>query len=99
MFFHTILGNSPLRPRVRRSLVYADWSVTGSVSGSIPGAHPAMLNGDHMRFFEAQEKIWVEDEWGPGEMLFARKFSDDNPDLLQRIDDMIERKEECRTSP
>jgi hypothetical protein len=99
MFFHTILGNSPIRSRVRRSLVYADWPVSGSAPGFVPGAHPAMLTSDHIRFFETKEKIWVEDEWGPGEMLFARKFSDDSVDLLQRIDEMIERKEECRTSP
>jgi hypothetical protein len=90
-FFHTILGNSPLRPRIRRSFVYADWSTRGS--------HPAMLNEEHMRIFAAQEKVWVEDEWGPGEMLFARKFSDERLDLLQQIDEMIERKEKCRTSP
>jgi hypothetical protein len=90
-FFHTILGNSPLRPRIRRSFVYADWSTLGS--------HPAMLNEEHLRFFAAQEKVWVEDEWGSGEMLFARKFSDDRLDLLQQIDEMIERKEKCRTSP
>jgi core-2/I-Branching enzyme len=91
MFFHTILGNSPLRSRVRRGLGYRDWS--------IPGAHPAMLNDVHIASFEQQEKVWVEDQFGSGEALFARKFSDDSPDLLQRIDDMIERKEKCRTSP
>lgn len=85
MFFHTILGNSPLRPQARRSLVYADWSLSR--------AHPAMLNREHIMFFEAQEKVWVEDEWGPGEMLFARKFSDDSLDLLDQIDDMIHRRE------
>jgi hypothetical protein len=90
-FFHTILGNSPLRPRIRRSFVYADWSTLGS--------HPAMLNEEHVRFFAAQEKVWVEDEWGSGEILFARKFSDDRLDLPQHIDEMIERKEKCRTSP
>lgn len=91
-FFQTILGNSTLRSRIRKNLVYTDW--TGSI-----GDHPAMLNEEHVRFFEAQEKVWVEDEWGSGEMLFARKFSDDSLDLLQRIDDMIDRKEKCRTAP
>lgn len=85
MFFHTILGNSSFRPRVRKSLTYIDWPV--------PGNHPAMLNDEHVRIFEAQEKVWVEDEWGSGEMLFARKFSDDSLDLLDRIDEMIRRKE------
>ncbi len=90
-FFQTILGNSPLRSSIRKNLVYADWSTS-------VGDHPAMLNEEHVKFFEAQEKVWVEDEWGSGEMLFARKFSDDSLDLLQRIDDMIDRKEKCRTS-
>jgi hypothetical protein len=85
-FFHTILGNSPLRHRFRRSLLYRDWPV--------PGHHPAMLGDAHIRFFEEQEKVWVDDQFGPGEVLFARKFSDDNLGLLERIDVMIERKEQ-----
>lgn len=52
-----------------------------------------MLNEDHVRFFEAQEKVWIEDEWGSGEMLFALKFSDDRLDLIDRLDEMIKRKE------
>lgn len=90
MFFHTILGNSSLVPRARRGLLYRDWP--------IPGAHPAMLNDAHITFFEQQEKVWVEDQFGSGEALFARKFSDDRLDLVQRIDDMIDRKEKRRTS-
>ena len=90
MFFHTILGNSSLHPRARRSLLYRDWP--------IPGAHPAVLNDAHVTFFEQQEKVLVKDQFGSGEALFARKFSDDRPDLLQRIDDMIERKEKSRTA-
>jgi hypothetical protein len=85
MFFHTILGNSPLRPRVRRGLVYRDWPV--------PGAHPAMLTDAHITFFEEHEQVWLEDQFGSGEALFARKFSDERLDLLDRIDDMIDRKE------
>jgi len=89
MFFHTALGNSPLGPRIRRGLLYRDWP--------IPGAHPAMLNEAHVTFFERQERVWIEDQFGSGEALFARKFSDDRLDLLQRIDDMIDRKEKRRT--
>jgi hypothetical protein len=85
-FFHTILGNSSFRPRVRRSLLYRDWPT--------PGHHPAMLNDKHLRFFESQDKVLVEDEWGSGEVLFARKFSDDNLGLVDRIDEMIRRKGE-----
>jgi len=85
MFFHTILGNSALRSRIRRNLVYEDWSAGG--------ARPAMITDQHVALFEAQEKVWLNDVWGSGEALYARKFSDDRLDLLQRIDDMISRKE------
>jgi len=89
-FFHTILGNSAFRSRIRRSLLYEDWS--------IPGGHPAMITSQHVAFFESQEKACVNDLYSPGELLFARKFSDDDVDLLQRIDEMIDRKEKHRTS-
>jgi hypothetical protein len=88
MFLHTILGNSPFGSRTRRSFLYEDWSVSGS--------HPAMINDQHVAFFEAQEKVWVDDIWGSGEMLFARKFSDERLDLVQRIEHMIARKDEQR---
>lgn len=90
MFFHTILGNSPFRPRARRGLLYRDWPV--------PGAHPDMLTDAHITFFEQQEKVCVEDQFGSGEVLFARKFSDDRLDLLQRIDQMMVRKGKRRAS-
>ena len=57
-----------------------------------------MINDQHIALFEAQDKVCVNDVYGSGELLFARKFSDDNPDLLQRIDDMIARKERHQTS-
>jgi hypothetical protein len=83
-FFHTILGNSPFRARARRSLLYRYWPT--------PGPHPQTLTSERVKFFEDQERVWIEDEFGTGEALFARKFSDDNLDLLDRIDAMIERK-------
>ncbi|MGA3333816.1 MAG: beta-1,6-N-acetylglucosaminyltransferase [Terracidiphilus sp.] len=91
MFFHTILGNSPFRDRVRRSLLYRDWPK--------PGDHPDMLSDTHITFFEEREKVWVEDQFGSGEVLFARKFFDDRMDLLDRIDAMIERKEKTSQAP
>jgi hypothetical protein len=91
-FFHTILGNSAFRPRVRRDLVYSDWS-------SSQNGHPAMISDRHVAFFEEREKVVLNDFYGPGELLFARKFSDDSLDLLRRIDDMIARKEGRRVSP
>src|SRR5215469_15408213 len=86
-FFHTIIGNSPFRANLRKNLVYADWSAS-------KGDHPAVLNDEHLRFFEAHEKVWVEDEWGAGEMLFARKLSDDRLDLVERIDEIIKGRED-----
>lgn len=84
-FFHTILGNSAFKSRIRKNLLYEDWSAQG--------AHPAMINERHIAFFEAHERVSVSDVFGDGEFLFARKFSDDSLKLLERIDDMIRRKE------
>jgi hypothetical protein len=85
MFFHTILGNSEFRSQIRRNLVYLDWPT---------GNHPSMLDESHVEMFEAQTQVMVEDEWGSGEALFARKFCDDKLDLIDRIDAMIEKKDE-----
>ena len=84
-FFQTILGNSPFARRIRKLFVYADWPSLG--------AHPAMLDDKHLRFFEAHEKVWIDDEWGSGEMLFARKFSDDDLRLVERTEEMIRKKD------
>lgn len=89
-FFHTILGNSAFKSRIRKNLLYEDWSTQA--------AHPAMINDQHIAFFEAHEKVSVSDLFGDGEFLFARKFSDDSLALLDRIDDMIKGKE-MRSSP
>jgi hypothetical protein len=88
-FFHTIMGNSPLRPRIRRNLVYEDWSARG--------AHAGMITDAQVRLFESQEKVFVEDMYGSGEVLLARKLSDDDLVLVERIDEMIRRKEERST--
>ena len=85
-FFHTILGNSPFRARAKKNLVYADWSES-------IGHHPAALEESQVQFFEGQDEVLIDDEWGVGEMLFARKFSDDRLDLIDRIDQMITRKD------
>jgi hypothetical protein len=82
-FFQTIVGNSCFKSRIRRNLHYYDWS---------SGPHPATINDQHIAWFEGQDKVFVNDAFGEGEVLFARKFSD-NLELLQRMDDMIEEKE------
>ena len=87
MFFHTILGNSRFYRQRRKSLVFVDttWAITGD--------RRHLVNHDHVKLFEEQEKVWVENEWGAGEVLFARKFSDETLDVVDRIDRMIEGKE------
>lgn len=86
-FFHTILGNSPFKSRMRRNLVYEDWSGPGG------RAHPEMINAKHLEFFESQKEVSVQDIHGPGELLFARKFSDDDLHLAERLAGIIDKKE------
>jgi hypothetical protein len=85
MFFHTIIGNSAFSSRVRRNLNFRDWPE--------PGNHPNMLSEANVKVIEAHDMLWVEDAYGGGEALFARKFSDDNLELVDRIDNMIRQKE------
>ena len=80
-FFHTILGNSPFRSRMRRNLLFEDWTT--------PGGHPQMISEQHLASFSARDKVMVDDVFGPGEALFARKFSDDDLGLIQRLEEMI----------
>ena len=84
-FFHTILANSPFQSRIRRNLVYEDWSAEG--------AHPAMIRESHVVFFRQHNEVRIRDVYGEGETLFARKFSDANLGLVRQIEEMIERKE------
>jgi hypothetical protein len=85
-FFHTILGNSQFRPRCRRGLCYRDYPVNLT--------HPALITEKHVLYFGSQKRVLVEDEWGQREVLFARKFSDQRLQVINRIDEMIKSKEE-----
>jgi hypothetical protein len=85
-YLHTILGNSIYRPRMRRELTYIDW--TGR------GGHPKLIDEAHLKQFEAMPAVSLQDHHGPGELLFARKFSDQNYGLLDRIDAMVQAKEQ-----
>jgi hypothetical protein len=85
MLFHTILATSTFSPRVHRSLVYADWSDRGP--------HPAMIAEGHLVMFERSEKFDIENPFGRGELLFARKFSENSRAIIDRIDEMIHRKD------
>ena len=84
-FFHTILGNSAFHSRTRRNLLYEDWFARGG--------HPEMIDEHHIALFESQQKVFLDDVFGSGEALFARKFSDDRLDLIQRVDAMILQKD------
>jgi hypothetical protein len=84
-FYHTILGNSRFYPSTHRSLLYRYWPKAGH--------HPAMLDESHMKFIEAQEQVRVVDQFGSGEVLFARKFSDDDLGVVARLEAIIDEKE------
>jgi hypothetical protein len=75
-FFHTILGNSPYRPRLRRELTYADWSAGGP--------HPAPISDRHLELFQ-RDPAAPDDAARGEELLFARKFSDQSEDLVARL--------------
>jgi hypothetical protein len=83
MVFHTILGNSHFAPLLRRNFHFTEWAGGGP--------HPATLSDKHVSMFESQGRIIINDGYGRGEALFARKFSEDRLDLLERIDVLMER--------
>jgi hypothetical protein len=85
-FVQTILGNSPFVGRMRRELVYTDWTRS-------PNGHPNEICEGHLELFERQNEVTKSDVYGPGELLFARKFTDSRLDLVDRVDALIERKE------
>jgi hypothetical protein len=84
-FIHTILGNSPFQSQIRRHLVYEDWRS--------PAPHPEMIDAHHVEYFESQNQVAPKDIHGPGELLFARKFSDEDLPLVERVVAMIAKKE------
>lgn len=84
--FQTILGNSPYRAKVGRNLTYTDWSEGG---GS-----PAFLTEKHLHFFAENPSIVVKDGYGVGEVLFARKFSDEFPKVVIELEHLIRQREE-----
>lgn len=90
-FFHTILGNSPFKSRMRRNLIYEDWSALGG--------HPAMINEKHIASFEAQERVTLDDAYGFGEVLFARKFSDENLQMVDKLEEAMRRRAQRETVP
>ncbi len=84
MFFQTVLGNSPFINLFKRNLTYTDWSAGGG--------HPATINQGHLTIFEAKQ-IRLDDAFGAGVMLFARKFSDDTLDIIDNLDKIIKQRD------
>jgi len=78
---HTIIGNSPFASRLRRNLTYTDWR--------LGGAHPALISDQHVDRFISDPSPQSDDRYGPGEVFFARKFSDDAAHLTARLDELI----------
>jgi len=71
-------------PAVRRNVVYEDWTALGS--------HPSAINEQHIRLFGVRHKIIVDDVYGSGEVLVARKLSDERLNLAGQIDEVIRSK-------
>ena len=84
-YIATILGNSPYRERAQRCFLLEDW--TGCVH------HPNFINDEHLRRFESQDEVMVSDCDGTAEALFARKYSDDGSEMVEKTIEMIRRKE------
>jgi hypothetical protein len=84
-FFHTILGNSNFLSRVRRSVLFEDWSAGG--------VRPEMISSAHLDYFDSEGPVLLNDVFGRGEALVARKFGDETLDLLPRLNAIIDKKD------
>lgn len=85
MFFQTILSNSPYMTSMQRNLMFTDWSAGG--------AHPAWISDKHLTFFQSTLSTILEDAYGKGELLFARKFSAESKRVVDQLDQLIKEKE------
>jgi hypothetical protein len=52
-----------------------------------------MIDEADLRYFESQQEVIVTDFDGTSEVLFARKFSDDDLRLVERTEEMIRKKD------
>ncbi|MFO7976659.1 MAG: hypothetical protein R6V12_18735, partial [Candidatus Hydrogenedentota bacterium] len=76
-FFQTIIGNSPFASRIRRNLTKTWWN-----SGA---SSPSILDREKVLQLTGREPLILEDSYGSGEVLFARKFPDDSAALVQLL--------------
>ena len=81
---HTIVGNSKFADRIEHGLTYADWSEGGR--------NPATLGEKQIQKLIRQEHVMVDDGYGRGTLLFARKFPDNSEVLTGLIDNWIAHK-------
>lgn len=91
ILFPTILGNSPFRARITRNVLYDDWGQQSF--------HPEWIGEKHLRLFQSTREVNFSDMYGSGEMLFARKFSDDNLGIITAIAEMIRNKDQQAGGP
>jgi hypothetical protein len=91
-FFQLVIGNSPFAARVTRSLWYTDWS-------RMPVQAPAIIDMTHLDRFVKADVIMADDRYGKGELLFARKFTDDSAALTDFIDRHLHQRREALSEP
>jgi hypothetical protein len=77
-FFQVVIGNSRFAGAVTRNLTFTDWSR--------PGCAPAIIDMEHVHSFMQCDRLVADDAYGCGELLFARKFTDDSAPVTDFID-------------
>lgn len=82
MLFHTILGNSEFASRIRRNLTYTRWASLSSPS-------PEWIGDEDLELF-SRGPVCLQDQYPPGELIFARKFSEKAADVVDRMDQLIQ---------
>jgi Core-2/I-Branching enzyme len=86
-FVHTIIGNSQFRDNAVRNLTYSDWA---------PGsANPSRITEAHLDRLLTVRALGPSAVAGTHEFLFARKFSDDDHELVADVDRLIGRDGRC----
>ncbi|MBU7582444.1 MAG: hypothetical protein KAF91_05950 [Nostoc sp. TH1S01] len=76
-FFHTIIGNSEFKNKVTRNLTFTKWQNQ---------LNPEFINMEDVQNLLKMDKVMIDDVYGLGELLFARKFYDDSANLTNMID-------------
>lgn len=67
-FFQTLIENSPFASKVRRSLMFTDWSRPD-------GPKPAVMDSDHVAQLQASSLTATQKGYGEGVTLFGRKVT------------------------